>query len=458
MFLPKHITCCMQALEQAGFSAYAVGGCVRDSMLGITPHDYDLCTNALPEDTVRVFSPYTLVRSGEKHGTIGVVIDGEVIEITTFRTEGGYQDSRHPDWVRFVPTLEEDLARRDFTVNAMAYNPKTGYIDPFGGKADLEKKILRTVGDPTARFTEDALRILRGVRFAVRFGLNAEKQTEQAMIHLAHLQEKLARERIFEELCKLLPLVTADDLQRFAPVLTAVIPELAPMVGFLQHTPHHAYDVFTHTALVTAGVGNDLALRWAALLHDAGKPGCFTMDETGRGHFKGHAHLSAEIADSVLHRLKAPTALREEVVLLIKQHMTPLEPDKRILRRRLGQYGEKTVYKMLTLQKADFAGKGVVDSDPGFDRIEGLLQEILAEDACFSLKDLAVNGQDLITLGFTPGPAIGKCLAQLLEQVQDEILPNEKAALLTAAKNILLCKPFDTENQIKNGVGYIPVR
>ena len=437
MHLPENIMGCIRTLEDAGFSAYAVGGCVRDALLGLTPHDYDLCTKALPVDTARAFSPYTLVRSGEKHGTIGVVMEGEVIEITTFRTEGGYQDSRHPDWVRFVSGLEEDLARRDFTVNAMAFSPEKGYIDPFGGQADLKNKILRTVGDPVARFTEDPLRILRGVRFAVRFGLTPEAKTEKAMFQLSHLMEKLAKERIFDELCKLLPQITAADLQRFAPVLTAVIPELKPAVGFLQHTPHHAYDVFTHTALVVEGVEDDLILRWAALLHDSGKPGSFTQDSDGRGHFKGHAHLSAEIADDVLHRLKAPTALREAVVLLIKQHMTPLEPDKRILRRRLAQYGEETVQKMLALQKADFNGKGVADSNPQFSVIEDLLQEILQEEACFSLKDLAVNGQDLIRIGFVPGPAIGACLAQLLEQVLDEKIPNEKEKLLQAAKTFL---------------------
>ena len=437
MFLPENVCICIRALEQAGFSAYAVGGCVRDALLGLTPHDYDLCTNALPEETARVFEAYSLVRSGEKHGTIGVVMDGEVMEITTFRTEGGYQDSRHPDWVKFVSGLNEDLSRRDFTVNAMAYNPKTGYIDPFGGQEDLKNKILRTVGDPTARFTEDSLRILRGIRFAVRFGLTPEAKTEKAMTALSHRMDRLAKERVFDELCKLLPAVTAPELQRFAPVLTAVIPELKPAVGFLQHTPHHAYDVFSHTSLVVEGVGDDLALRWAALLHDAGKPNSFTMDENGQGHFKGHAHFSAEIADTVLRRLKAPTALREEVVLLIKQHMTPLEPDKRILRRRLGQYGLETVQKMLTLQKADFAGKGVKDSDPQFPQVEALLEEILAEEACFSLKDLAINGQDLIGLGFEPGPNMGSCLSKLLEQVQDEKIPNEKEALLNAAKFIL---------------------
>lgn len=439
MFVPETVERCIRMLEQAGFSAYGVGGCVRDALLGSVPHDYDLCTNALPEETARVFCEYSLVRSGEKHGTIGVVMDREVIEITTFRTEGGYQDSRHPDWVRFVSCLEEDLARRDFTVNAMAYGLEAGYIDPFGGQKDLEDRVLRTVGDPIARFTEDPLRILRGVRFAVRFGLEPEMQTEQAMQALAPLMEKLARERIFDELCKLLPLITAKDLLRFSPVLTAVIPELKPSVGFLQHTHYHAYDVFTHTALVTEGVGEDPVLRWAALLHDVGKPDSFTMDARGQGHFKGHAALSADMADSILRRLKAPAALREQVVLLVKHHMTALAPDKRILRRRLGRFGEETVRRLLALQKADYLGKGINESleHTEFALVERLLQEVLEENACLTVKDLAVDGKDLMELGFAPGPAIGACLAKLLEQVQDEAIPNEKDALLEAAKSIL---------------------
>lgn len=439
MFLPESVQFCMGALEAAGFSAYAVGGCVRDALLGLTPHDYDLCTDAAPADTARVFGALPLVRSGEKHGTIGVVIDREVIEITTFRTEGDYQDSRHPGWVRFVSKIEEDLARRDFTVNAMAYSPKTGYLDPFGGQQDLQNRVLRAVGDPSARFTEDSLRILRGVRFAVRFGLCPDPETEQAMTALAPLMEKLARERVFDELCKLLPRVTAQDLLRFAPILTAVIPELAPAVGFLQHNYHHAYDVFTHIAHVVEALPEDPVLRWAGLLHDVGKPAAFTMDEQGQGHFQGHAAQGADRADEILRRLKAPTALREQVVFLVGHHMTPMLPDKRLLRRRLGRYGEKAVRDLLALQKADYSSKGtgVMKEPEYFRETEALLDRILNEDACFTVKDLAVDGRDLLALGFAPGPKLGACLEALLRQVQDEVLPNEKEPLLQAAEDYL---------------------
>ena len=439
MFLPEHVLTCIRALTAAGHKAYAVGGCVRDALMGLTPHDYDLCTSATTAQMHEIFAGYRLVTSGEKHGTVGVVTDGQVIEITTFRTEGGYTDNRHPGWVKFVSHIEEDLARRDFTVNAMAYHPEEGYIDPFGGQADLKNHILRAVGDPATRFTEDALRILRGVRFAVRFGLTPEKATEQAMVSLAPRMDSLARERVFDELCKLLPLVTAADLLRYAPILAQVIPELAPCIGFVQHTHHHIYDVFTHTAHVVEAAPPALALRWAALLHDIGKPSCFTMDEQGQGHFLGHAKVSAKMANDVLLRLKAPTALREQVVFLITQHMTPLEPDRKLLRRRLGQYGEEGVRALLALQKADFGSKGTgtAAEEAIFDQIEAVLDELLCEQACFGIKDLAVNGNDLLALGFVPGPKIGACLSHLLALVQDEKLPNKKEALLAAAENFI---------------------
>ena len=439
MFLPNSVSYCLAALNQGGFQAYCVGGCVRDSLLGLTPHDYDLCTDALPEEICRIFAGHTLVRAGEKHGTIGVVIDGQVYEITTFRTEGGYQDNRHPDWVKFVPTVEEDLSRRDFTVNAMAYCPQRGYIDPWGGQQDLQQGILRAVGDPMVRFTEDALRILRGARFAVRFDLKPDPATEQAMNDLAPHLKNIANERIFDELCKLILDVTAQDLLRYRNILAQVIPELKDSFDFDQHSPHHVYDVFTHTAHVVEASPREPALRWAALLHDTGKPQAFYRDETGRGHFPSHAKYSARIAEAVLTRLRAPTALRERVVLLIAQHMTQLEPDKRILRRRLSQHGEQTVWQMLALQHADFSSKGTgkPQEEAVFAQIESCLQELLAEDACLGLKDLAVDGRDLMALGFPAGPQLGKCLNWLLEQVLDEKLPNEKSALLTAAKEYL---------------------
>ncbi len=439
MELPLYVTGCLEALEGAGYAAYAVGGCVRDACLGRMPQDFDLCTAALPEETEGVFAGRRLVLAGKKHGTVGVVTDCGVVEITTFRTEGAYRDNRHPDWVAFVPDIEQDLARRDFTINAMAYSPSRGFADPFGGREDLERRLLRAVGDPTRRFQEDSLRILRGVRFAVKYGLDVEPETEKAMLSQAHLMENLARERVFEELCKLLPLVDAADLKRFGPILAQVIPELGPMIGFDQHSPHHAYDLFTHTAQVTARVPAELTLRWAALLHDIGKVPTFTRDETGRGHFYGHAPKGAEMADAVLRRLKAPTALREQVVLLIGKHMTKPEPNKKVLRRMAGSLGWDTLEELLQLQLADMTSKGV--SKEGelavFQELRALLEEIKEENACLTLKDLAVNGNDLMALGFQ-GKAIGQCLNGLLERVLEERLPNEKEALLACAKEDFL--------------------
>lgn len=437
MFLPGHVQKCIDLLEQHGFACYAVGGCVRDALLGLTPLDYDLCTDALPTQTRAFFSDSPLVLAGEKHGTVGVVTDAGVVEITTFRTEGDYTDSRHPGWIKFVKTIEGDLARRDFTVNAVAYSPTRGFVDPFGGQQDLKNRILRAVGDAPARFTEDALRILRGVRFAVRYQLTPESATISAMLAQAPLLENIAKERIFDELCKLLPLVTAEDLLTYCPIFTQIIPELAPAVGFAQHSMHHAYDVFTHTAQVCAATPPDLTLRWAALLHDIGKISTFTLDEDGQGHFYGHASVSAQMADTILRRLKAPTALREDVLFLIEHHMDSIEPDKKLLRRWVSRRGIDRVKKLLVLQKADFCSKGVSGAFFPFDRIDSLLQTILEEEGCITLGDLAVSGHDLIAMGLA-GPVIGTCLNQLLSQVINEEIPNEKAALLAAVERMIL--------------------
>ena len=436
MFLPEYVRQCMDALESQGFACYAVGGCVRDALLGLTPHDYDLCTDALPAETRAVFSDRTLVLAGEKHGTIGVVTDGGVVEITTFRTEGDYSDSRHPGWVEFVKTVEGDLSRRDFTVNAMAWSPKRGLVDPFGGQQDLHDHILRAVGNADERFTEDALRILRGARFAVRFGLEPEEATLHAMFSHAPLLDHIARERVFEELCKLLPVVCTEDLLRFAPILTQVIPELAPTVDFEQHNAHHIYDVFTHIAHVTGATPADLSLRWAALLHDIGKPDSFSWGEDGQGHFYGHDRVGAQMADEILHRLKAPNALREEVVFLIEKHMLPTAPDKKLLRRWMSKWGPERLKKLLVLQQADRSSKGGKTEPFPFGEIAAILDELIQENSCLTLRDLAINGHDLMALGLS-GSAIGQCLNDLLTQVLDEELPNENAALLAAVRRTL---------------------
>lgn len=440
MYLPETVLELMKRLRSAGYESWAVGGCVRDSLLGITPHDYDLCTNAAPAQMERVFAGRELVLAGVKHGTVGVVTDMGVVEITTYRTEGDYSDSRHPGWVRFVPTVQEDLARRDFTVNAMAYAPDRGLVDPFGGADDLRRGLLRAVGIPAHRFGEDALRILRGLRFAARFGLRIEDHTWAAMNSESGGLEHLAPERVFAELTGFLTVCDAKSLLMAQDILARVIPELKDTLGFCQHSPHHAYDVFTHIAYVTGAVEPEPELRFAALLHDVGKPPCFTRDETGRGHFYGHADRGAQMAEEILTRLKAPTAFREEVVWLIGHHMFDPVPEPGVARRALSRHGYDRMRRLMALELADLSGKGVVEEEDGAERIRRfaqLLDQLQQQEGRFTLKDLAVDGRDLMDLGYAPGRELGNALNTLLEQVLAEKLPNEKQALLTAAKRWL---------------------
>ena len=436
MFLPPHIAYCIQRLEQAGFPAYAVGGCVRDALLGLQPQDYDLCTAATPDVIRSLFPEHDQVLSGKKHGTIGIVFGKEVVEITTFRTEGQYLDNRHPDSVTFVDSIEADLSRRDFTVNAMAFSPTRGFADPFGGRQDLQQHRLRAVGDAATRFREDSLRILRGVRFAVRFSLTPEEQTLEAMQTLAPLMDNLARERVFDELCKLLPQIQSHQLLQFAPILTQVLPELASCLGFDQRSRHHAYDLYTHIAHVVEAVPPQLPLRWAALLHDVGKLQTLTLDEQGEAHYYGHAQASQAMAEEILLRLKSPTALRNQVSALIQHHMTKIPPEKKAVRRWLGRLGAETMEQLLLLQEADMGSKGTgqPQNTAQFHQIRELIAQLQAENAALTVKDLAVNGHDLMALGYT-GQAIGQALAALLELVLDERLPNEKAALLAHLKH-----------------------
>lgn len=440
MFIPETVLVLMDRLEDAGHQAWAVGGCVRDDCLGIPPHDYDLCTDALPERICQVFSDHQLVLAGLKHGTVSVVTAEGLVEITTFRTEGDYSDARHPGWVKFVPTVEEDLSRRDFTVNAMAYSPRRGYADPFGGRADLKAGVLRAVGDPRKRFQEDALRILRGLRFAARFRLAIDPGTYAAMEAEIEGLDKLARERVYSELRQFLCHATAEDLLRAAPFLCRVIPELRPTVGFQQHNPNHRHDVFGHIARVVAAVPPQPELRLAALLHDIGKPACFTLDETGRGHFYGHAKIGAELADGILRRLKASTREREDAVFLVEHHMDLFAPEEKTARRCLSRHGMARMTQLLALQRADLGGKGT-DTEVGpldkLARLEGLLHDLHAREGALTLKTLAVKGSDLMDLGYAPGQALGKTLNDLLELVMTGALPNEAAPLREQARRWL---------------------
>ena len=435
MYIPNTVLELMDRLEDRGHECCCVGGCVRDWLMGIEPHDYDCCTAATPEEMLEIFADRQLVLAGLKHGTVGVVTAEGVVEITTYRTEGGYADARHPDWVKFVRDLREDLARRDFTVNAMAYSPRRGLSDPFGGREDLQRGLLRAVGEAQQRFREDALRILRGLRFAARFGFRIEEQTRAAMdAEIAGL-DALARERVMTELTGFLLAARADDLTNAANLLCRCIPELTATVGFDQKNPHHIHDVFGHTAQVVEAVPPTPELRLAALLHDIGKPDVFTLDEQGVGHFYGHASVSADLADAILLRLKASNALREEVVFLIRHHMDHYLPEEKTARRLLSRHGLQRTERLLDLQAADLGGKGTDAPDASLRELEQLrqlLRTLASQEGALTLKTLAVSGRDLMALGFAPGPELGRTLNGLLEKVLAGELPNEKEALLKA--------------------------
>ena len=422
----------IQRLQEAGYEAWIVGGCVRDFLLGRTPTDYDLTTSALPQETETVFAGEKLIETGLRHGTVTVVLDGVPLEITTYRVDGGYTDARHPDGVTFTRSLREDAARRDFTINAMAYAPGAGLQDFFGGQEDLSAGVIRAVGDPDRRFQEDALRILRAIRFASVLGFELDPGTDAAARRNAHLLTKISVERVFVELGKLLCGPGAGKiLLAYPDILGVVIPELTPMVGFEQHNVHHCYDVYTHTAVAVDHVPPELKLRLAMLFHDIGKPATFSMGEDGQGHFYGHPKVSAALAEQILVRLRAPKRLREAVVRLVRVHDWPLSTEPRLIRRRLQQLGEKGFFDLLRVQKGDTTACFLSDCTRGDDRneVEDAAKAILAAKPCLTVRDLAVSGRDIMALGYC-GPGVGAALRGLLERVIAGEIPNEKTALL----------------------------
>ncbi len=435
--LPKDVISLLSRLRSAGFSAYAVGGCVRDSLLGRIPGDWDLCTSALPEEMRRVFAGEHLVETGLKHGTLTVVLNHVPYEITTYRVDGDYTDHRHPDSVRFVDRIDEDLARRDFTVNAMASDPEGTVLDLYAGRADLAAGLIRCVGAPALRFGEDALRILRALRFASVLDFAIEPETESAVRALYPTLERVAAERIRAELLKLLcgPGV-GRILRAFPEVITFLIPCLKPSVGYDQQNPHHLYTVWEHTIRAVEGVPPDPVLRMTMLLHDCGKPYTRTTDEKGVGHYMGHQKVSARLAKEVLEKLRFDRASSDRILRLVEAHDIPLSTDRRLLLRRLNAFGEEDLRALFTIHRADRIATGTRNPAHAREHWEDLnhaLDHLLAERPCFSLKDLAVNGRDLTALGYK-GPAVGKALNKLLAVVMDGSLPNEREALLDSLK------------------------
>lgn len=437
--MPEAIREALERLEQAGYEAWLVGGCVRDRLMGREVHDYDLTTAATPAEVEAVFAGEKVIETGIAHGTVTVLLRAQPVEITTFRAESGYSDHRHPDAVAFTRSLRDDLARRDFTVNAIAMDARGTLCDPFGGRADIDAGILRAVGNPAERFSEDALRILRALRFASVLGFSIEENTAAAFARLRGQLAYVSAERIYAELTRLLCGENVRAvLMEYTDTLGEVLPELLPMRGFDQRNYHHIYDVLEHTARVVEAVPALPHLRWAALFHDAGKPACFTLDENGVGHFYGHAEVSRELADAALRRLKADNATREAADALIHWHDVPIEPAAPAVRRMLRKLGEDGFRDLLALKRADNLAQNPAYQDrlQTYDALEALAAEAVAENQAFRLKDLAVNGDDLRALGMAPGPAMGALLDRLLEEVVSERLPNEREALLAAAEQM----------------------
>ncbi|HBF86200.1 MAG TPA: CCA tRNA nucleotidyltransferase, partial [Clostridiales bacterium] len=348
----------IETLEEKGYKAYAVGGCVRDLLLGKIPDDYDVATSAFPEEVIAVFGRENVATTGLKHGTVTVILKGKPFEVTTFRSESGYSDHRRPDSVKFVGSLAEDLKRRDFTVNAVAYNGKEGLIDLYGGLSDLENGVIRAVGDPYERFSEDALRILRAARFSAALGFKVEEKTARAAEELAKDLEKVSEERIFAELTKLLAGKNATEtLLKFHGVIFAAIPELGPCYKFLQRSKWHRYDVYEHTARAVGYVKGGAVEKWTMLLHDIGKPDCFSVKD-GEGHFYGHNLRSAEIAKAVLKRLKAPKAFSEKVVTLVSVHDKPIRFTSAAVKREMSAIGKDLFSSLLEVKRADNLAQG----------------------------------------------------------------------------------------------------
>lgn len=421
----------LKRLEDAGFEAYYVGGCVRDHLMGRAVHDVDITTNALPEQTAAVFEGYKVIPTGIKHGTVTVLAGGTPYEITTYRVDGSYSDSRRPDSVEFTPDIVQDLARRDFTMNAIAMDIRGNIVDPFGGRGDIEHSLIRCVGEPEKRFTEDALRIMRGIRFASQLGFGIEEKTAQAIIDMRGRLSIISRERVREELDKLLCGKDCGKvLTDYRVIIAEIIPEMVACFGFDQFSRYHKYDVYEHIVkAVTSAPQDQLILRRALLLHDIAKPQMFTLDENGVGHFKGHAKVSAEMAKEILTRLRFDNRTIALTSQLIAHHSDKIHSERQI-RLMVSEFGIETFLMLMDFKKYDNCGKNdfVLNENEEFDRFKVIAREFADSGECITLSQLALSGSDLTELGFR-GREIGTALAQLHSLVISGDLPNDKQAL-----------------------------
>lgn len=436
--LPENVKYIIDTIMEAGYEAYAVGGCIRDSILGREPDDWDITTSASPYQVKELFR--RTIDTGIKHGTVTVMIDKEGYEVTTYRIDGEYEDSRHPKEVIFTPNLEEDLKRRDFTINAMAYNEKSGLVDIFEGMQDIERKVIRCVGSPMERFTEDALRMMRAVRFSAQLGYQIEEETAHAITSLAPNLSKISAERIQTELVKLVTSPHPDYLQKAyeTGITKVILPEFDVCMETEQHNPHHCYSVGEHTLKAMCAIRPQKALRLAILFHDIAKPVKKTTDEKGIDHFYGHPAVSEEMASQILHRLKFDNDTIYTVRKLVKYHDYDVEPKPKNVRRAILKMGEDIFPLLFEVKRADIAAQSDYLREEKYAKlaqVEEIYQTVLSEKQCVSLKMLAVDGKDLMTqAGMKPGKELGEVLKELLEAVIEEPALNEREILLDRAR------------------------
>ena len=434
MNLPKQVKAIITTLEKAGYEGYAVGGCVRDTLLGKEPDDWDITTSAAPQQVKDLF--FRTIDTGIQHGTVTVLMDRDTYEVTTYRIDGEYEDGRHPKEVVFTANLLEDLKRRDFTINAMAYNDASGIVDAFGGMEDLENKVIRCVGNPVERFTEDALRMMRAVRFSGQLGYEIEEKTGQAVTQLAPTLSKISAERICTELTKLMVSQHPDYLKKAYELgMTKVfLPEFDAVMEMPQNNPHHCYTVGEHILHSLNYVRADKVLRFAMLFHDFGKALTRTTDEEGIDHFHGHVERSAEMADCIMKRLRFDNDTREKVVRLVKYHDYKIGLTPKAVRRAIVKTGQELFPYLLEVKRADMLAQSMYlreEKEAELQQLEVIYKEIIANNDCTSVKMLAVNGSDLIAAGMKPGKELGETLQRLLEIVLEEPSLNTKEYLLS---------------------------
>lgn len=437
MKLTKGVKQIIKKLNSFGYEAYAVGGAVRDFYLGSTQTDVDVTTSATPEEMFKVFEGFKIYPTGLKHGTLTINSLGEMIEVTTFRSEEGYSDNRRPDKVIFVKSLAEDLKRRDFTVNAMAYSDEKGLIDLFDGVEDLNKKVIRAVGNPEERFKEDALRILRALRFASKLDFEIEKETEKAIFKTKELLKNVSKERIYSELIKIL---MGDGVERvllkYKEVIFTIIPKLKESDGFDQKNKYHVYDVYTHIVKSIANTKKNKNARLALLLHDIGKPDCFTIGDDGVGHFYGHQKRSAIFAEEILKDLKVDNFTIKRVVDLVYLHDIKTSLNRADVKRFLNKYGFEFLIDLCEVKMGDAIAHNQVYIGKRITSIEELLktaQDIIDKRECYTLKDLKIDGSDLKKLGYS-GEKLGEKLNKILNDVIENKLENDREILLKEIK------------------------